>query len=105
MTSEPTVTSRWIEGIPMRILQFLQSLPFWPRTRHHYFTHGVADGKAAAFSSGITLPTDHARVGEQAIFAAAALPKPISPDDLRIYQLGWVEGYHALGRTAPVAGQ
>lgn len=90
----------------MRFLQFLQSLPFWPRTRPDYFTHGVADGKAAAFSSGISFPTDHARVGEQAIFAAAALPKPISPDDLRIYQLGWIEGYHALGaRAAPVAGR
>ena len=90
----------------MRISQFLQLLPFWPRTRTHYFTHGVEDGKSAALSSGISLPADNARVGEQAAFAAGALPGNVTPEDVNIYRLGWIEGYQAAGkRVAPAAGQ
>lgn len=90
----------------MRLLQSLQSLPFWPRTRPQYFAHGVTDGKAAAFYSRTTLPADSAQVGEQAIFAAAALPGHVAPEDARIYQIGWVEGYRAMSdRAALASGQ
>lgn len=90
----------------MRFLHSLQSLPFWPRTRPHYFAHGVADGKAAAFYSHTTLPAESDQVGEQAIFAAAALPGHVAPNDARIYQLGWVEGYRAMSeRAASASGQ
>lgn len=90
----------------MRFLHSLQSLPFWPRTRPHFFAHGVADGKAAAFYSLTTLSADSAQVGEQAIFAASALPGHVAPDDARIYQIGWVEGYRAMSeRAVSAAGQ
>ena len=79
----------------MRFLQFLKSLPFWPQTRPDYFTHGLVDGKAAAFASRSGLHADHEQVGERAIFASAALPGRVAQDDAHIYQLGWVEGYHA----------
>lgn len=87
----------------MRFLQSLQSLPFWPRTRPHYFAYGVTDGKSAAFYSRTTLSADSAQVGEQAIFAAAALPGRVAPEDARIYQVGWVEGYRAMSDRAPSA--
>jgi hypothetical protein len=87
----------------MRFLQSLQSLRFWPRTRPQYFAHGVADGKAAAFYSLSTLSADSAQVSEQAIFAAAALPGHVAPDDARIYRVGWVEGYRAISERAAQA--
>ena len=90
----------------MRFLQFLQSLPLWPRTRPDYFTNGIANGKAAAFQSSTPPPADHTQVGEQAIFAAAALPGRVAQDDAHIYQLGWIEGYHAMkDRVTSVVGQ
>lgn len=90
----------------MRFLQSLRSLPFWPQIRPDYFTHGVEDGKEAAFHSPTALLADNTQIGEQAIFAAAALPGPVAPDDARIYKLGWIEGYHTKGaRTALVTGQ
>jgi hypothetical protein len=84
----------------MQFLHFLQSLPLWPRSRSQYFAHGVADGKAAAAHSLTTLSADSAQVGEQAIFAASALPGHVAPDDARIYRLGWVEGYRAVSDHA-----
>jgi hypothetical protein len=89
----------------LRISQFLQTLPFWPRIRPDYFTHGVTDGKSAALSSGISLPADNARVGEQATFAAAALPGRVDPEDARIYRMGWIEGYQAAGKRIAPTGQ
>lgn len=90
----------------MRLQQFLQSLPFWPQTEPGYFTRGIANGKAAAFQSRTPAPADHTQVTEQAIFAAAALPGRVTPDDTRIYKLGWIEGYYAMkDRVASVAGQ
>ncbi|HEX8982901.1 MAG TPA: hypothetical protein VF792_09045 [Ktedonobacterales bacterium] len=90
----------------LRFLRFLQSLPFWPRARPGYFTLGIANGKAAAFQSRTPAPAEFTQVTEQAIFAAAALPGRVAPDDARIYQLGWIEGYHAMkDRVASVAGQ
>lgn len=84
----------------MRISQFLQFLRFWPRTRLNYFTHGFADGKAAALSSGIALPADSARVGEQALLAAGVLPGRVEPADARNYRLGWIEGYQSASKPA-----
>jgi len=80
----------------MRLLRFLKTLPLWPGTRLNYFTNGLADGKAVASNSGTTLSADSAQVSEQAIFAAAALPGRVAPDDARNYQIGWVEGYRAM---------
>lgn len=86
----------------MRFPRFLQSLPFWPQTRPDYFTHGLVDGKAAALGNHTILPADNTQIGEQAIFATAALPGHVAPEDAHIYQLGWVEGYHIRGeRVAP----
>lgn len=85
----------------MRISQFLQLLPFWRRIRPDYFTHGLADGKLAAVASGVSLPADNARVGEQATFAAGALPRSVGSADVRIYRLGWIEGYQAAGKRVP----
>lgn len=89
----------------MRFLKFLKSLPFWPQTRPDYFTLGLVDGKAAAFANRDGLFADNAQVGEQAIFASTALPGRLAQDDAHIYQLGWVEGYHAkVARvTTPIA--
>lgn len=96
-------------GHTMRFLRFLHVLhflPVWPWSRTYYFTHGFADGKAAAFSSLTTLPADSSQVAEQAIFAAAALPGRVAPDDVRTYRLGWVEGYRTMGaRGAASTGQ
>jgi hypothetical protein len=90
----------------MRFLQFLRSLPFWPQTRPDYFTNGIASGKAAAFQSLTPPPADFTQVGEQAIFAAAALPGRVAPSDSQIYQLGWIEGYHTMkDRAVSAAGQ
>ncbi len=84
----------------MRFLRFLQSLPVWPRRRPQYFSYGVADGKAAAAHSLTTLSADSTQVGEQAIFAASALPGRVAPDDARIYRLGWVDGYRNVSDHA-----
>ncbi len=87
----------------MRFLHFvhvLQSLPVWPRRRPQYFAYGVADGKVAAAHSLTTLSADSALVGEQAIFAASALPGHVAPASARIYRLGWVEGYRAVSDHA-----
>ena len=80
----------------LRFLHVLQSLLVWPWNRTRYFTHGLADGKAAASSSLTTLSADSSQVAEQAIFAAAALPGRVAPDDVRTYRLGWVEGYRTM---------
>ncbi|MGZ3680505.1 MAG: hypothetical protein ACXWQR_18400 [Ktedonobacterales bacterium] len=82
------------------ILQFLHSLPFWPRTRTHYFTQGIADGKAAASLSRTPLPANSTYVAEQALVAAAALPGRVAPDDAWNYRSGWVEGYRTMGKQA-----
>jgi hypothetical protein len=68
-------------------------MPFWSRMRPNYFTRGVADGQAAASQSITTLAADSEQVREQAIFAAAALPRRVSADDARNYRSGWIEGY------------
>jgi hypothetical protein len=81
-------------------LQYLHSLPLWPRTRTHYFTQGMADGKAAAFQIRTPLPADSTYVAEQALVAAAALPGRVAPDDAWNYRSGWIEGYRTMGKQA-----
>jgi hypothetical protein len=90
----------------LRFLHGLPSLPVWPWNRAYYFTHGLSDGKAAASSSRTTLSADSSQVAEQAIFAAAALPGRVVPDDVHTYRLGWIEGYRTMGaRGATSTGQ
>jgi hypothetical protein len=89
----------------MRFPQFLQSLPFWPQTRPDYFTNGIVDGRAAASNSHTIVPADNVQISEQAVFAVAALLGRVAPEDARIYQLGWIEGYHTRGeRVVPAVG-
>ncbi|HLY31311.1 MAG TPA: hypothetical protein VKQ36_09795 [Ktedonobacterales bacterium] len=83
-----------------QFLRFLTLLPFLPRTRLHYFTDGIADGKSVAAHSGTTLSADSAQVGEQALFAAAALPGHVAPEDARNYQVGWIAGYRSVSDRA-----
>lgn len=87
----------------MRISQILQFLPFWGYRRPDYFTHGVADGKAAAVAIGVKAPADAARVGEQALLAAHALPGRVESNDVRVYCLGWIEGYKTGSAASPAA--
>jgi hypothetical protein len=77
---------------------------FWRRNRTDYFTLGLTDGKKAASSSPLPAALDTAQVREHAQVAAEALAGRVAPDDIRIYQSGWVEGYsitHTLQERAP----
>jgi hypothetical protein len=76
---------------------------FWHRNRTDYFTQGIADGRQAAFQSLPTVGVDTAHVRELAHLAVAALPGQIAPDDTRIYESGWVEGYNLMHERAPQA--
>lgn len=90
----------------MRFMKILQSLPFWPQPRPDYYTHGFLDGKTAASDQPANPPLDHAQLKAQAAAAAAAtLAADVARDDRRIYQIGWIEGYHnASQRKTPLAG-